>query len=144
MYTDKPTFTELETFFRGFCRDGGMREPDRMETIPEKEAAIFFWDPEDFKVGFELGAMKKEPNGEVWWRDVPPGLPGDRSQPPTGPPVEPPPLEEVRRSLVELCERSEMREPDRIEEPDDGDLIAFWDEEKLAIVVEMDPVPGDS
>lgn len=88
MHSDKPTYSELETFFHGFCRDGGMREPDRMET------------------------------------------------------VEPPPVDQVRRSLVELCERSELREPDRIEEQDDGDLIAFWDEEKLAIVVEMDPLPA--
>lgn len=142
MHSDKPTFTELEIFFRGFCRDGGMREPDRMEAFPEREAAIFIWDPEDFKVGFELGVMKKGPDG-IWWRDAPPPLPSGLGGESDVALIEPPPVDEVRRSLVELCERSELREPDRIEERDDGDLMAFWDEEKLAIIVEMDPVPAN-
>ena len=45
---------------------------------------------------------------------------------------------EVDTLIREMCRSGGMPEPDRIEQQDDGDFIAFWDDEKVAVVIEMD------
>lgn len=46
---------------------------------------------------------------------------------------------EIERSLRKLCDEGDLRRPDRIEHQDDGELIAFWDDEKVAVIIEMEP-----
>ena len=46
---------------------------------------------------------------------------------------------EIERSLQKLCDEGALRQPDRIEHQADGDLIAFWDDEQVAVIIEMDP-----
>ena len=45
---------------------------------------------------------------------------------------------EIERALHKLCDEGNLRRPDRIEHQADGDPIAFWDEEKVAVIIEMD------
>lgn len=45
---------------------------------------------------------------------------------------------EVETLIRQMCRSGGMREPDRVEQQADGDLIAFWEDEKVAVVIEMD------
>lgn len=45
---------------------------------------------------------------------------------------------EIECALHKLCDEGNLRRPDRIEYQAGGDPIAFWDEEKVAVIIEMD------
>ncbi len=35
-----------------------------------------------------------------------------------------------------LCEEAGLPDPDRVEDHEDGGIVLFWDEQKLAVVVD--------
>jgi hypothetical protein len=139
MRPDQPTPSEVDTLIREMCRAGGMREPDRTEILSAEGPVIFFWEAEDFSAAFELGAFVR--GGQFGWQgrgDC--GSAAPRPGPAPGPSTLPDDLPDpaaVEDALKKLCDRGDLRRPDRIEQQDDGDLIALWDEEKLAVVIEM-------
>ena len=48
-----------------------------------------------------------------------------------------PSLEQVEARVRELCRSAELREPDWVCDHVDGDYVALWEEEKVALVIEV-------
>ena len=48
-----------------------------------------------------------------------------------------PTLEEGEQRIRELCRSAELREPDRVVDYADEEYVALWDEEKVAVIIEV-------
>lgn len=51
-----------------------------------------------------------------------------------------PTVAEVEDAIGRICDQGGLRRPDRVER-DGGEVLAFWDAEKLAVVIEPGPSP---
>ncbi len=47
-------------------------------------------------------------------------------------------LEQIEARVRDLCRSAELREPDRVVEFVDGDCVALWEEEMVALIVEVE------
>ncbi len=53
-----------------------------------------------------------------------------------------PTREDVERRMRQLIRDADMRQPDEVRPHEDGGIVCLWHEEKLAVVVDLEPVEG--